>query len=129
MKRLLSSPLHRPWSRWFALIEWTGRKSGATYRTPVSFVRDGDEILITTGDVWSRNLIGGGPIRIWLRGTAQSAHAETVLDEDEIVALHERMFAVRPWFARLAGLGGSPERPTLIRSIRSGRRMVRVRVG
>ena len=128
MKRLLTSPLHRPWSRWFALIEWTGRRTARTYRTPVSYVRDGDEVLITTGDAWARNLEGGGPMRIWVRGDEHAAQGETVVGEDDLVTLHERMFRIRPWFARLAGLSRSPDRPTLLRAIRAGRRMVRVRL-
>lgn len=127
MKRLLRSRLHWPWSRWFALIEWTGRRSAITYRTPVSYVTDGDHVLITTGDAWWRNLVGGGPMKIWLAGRERPAMGEAILDEEELVRLHDRMFAIRPRFARLSGLPRSPDRPTLLRSIRAGRGMVVVR--
>ena len=50
MKRILTSPLHWPLSRWFAVIEWTGRKSGKRYATPVAYLAHGNETWVTTGD-------------------------------------------------------------------------------
>ena len=38
MKLILNSPVHWPLSRWFAVLSWTGRKSGRHYSTPVSYV-------------------------------------------------------------------------------------------
>lgn len=129
MKVLLRSPLHWPWSRWFAVIEWTGRRSGRRYATPVSYVSDGNTILITTGDRWWYNLLGGSEVRIWRAGQERTGHGEAIVDDESLVALHQRMLALRPWFARLAGLPSSPDRQTLLRSIRAGRRMVVVRLG
>lgn len=129
MKWLLRSPLHWPWSRWFAVIEWTGRKSGQTYRTPVSYTRHGHEVLITTGDKWSRNLEADSSVRLWLRGRAHTATAVVIEDDDECVALHQRMFAVRPIFARLAGITNGPgQEAELRRSMQAGRKLVRATV-
>jgi deazaflavin-dependent oxidoreductase (nitroreductase family) len=127
MKRLLASPLHWPWSRWFLVIGWTGRKTGRTYRTPVSYVREGDELLVTTGDAWWRNLIRGTETRIWLAGREQQASAEVVDDEQESLALHERMFARRPLFATLAGMPRAPDSAQVLRAIRAGRKVIRLR--
>ena len=41
---LLDSPLHMILSGSMAVIEYTGRKSGKTYRVPVEYVRDGDTL-------------------------------------------------------------------------------------
>ncbi len=128
MKRLLRSPLHWPWSRWFLVIGWTGRKSGRRYRTPVSYVRDGDEILITTGDSWWKNVAGGGDVELWLAGRERPATAESIEDEAESVALHQRMFARRPAFALLAGMSARAPSDEITRSIRAGRKLVRVRL-
>ncbi len=128
MRRLLRSPLHWPWSRWFALIEWRGRRSGRTYSTPVSHLADDDDVLITTGDRWSRNLVGGAPVSVWVRGRRRQGIAEAVLDERESLALHQHMFTTRPVFARLAGISGAGDTDEILRSIRAGRTLVRVRL-
>ena len=127
MKWLLRSPLNWPWSRWFLVIEWTGRRTGRTYRTPVSYAREGDELLITTGDAWWRNLTDNGDVRVWVAGRPRRARAEPVPDESESLTFHARMFARRPLFALLAGMRPSPPGAEIARSIRSGRMMIRVR--
>lgn len=127
MKRLLRSPLHWPWSRWFAVIEWTGRKSGKTYRTPVSYVRTGDEVLITTGDAWWRNLEADPSVRLWVRGREHRARAVVVEDDEESITRHREMFAARPIFATLAGISrGREQDAQLRRSLEAGRKLVRV---
>lgn len=128
MKRLLRSPFHWPWSHWFLVIEWTGRKTGRQYRTPVSYLREDTHLLITTGDAWWRNLVGGAPVRVWLKGRQHHATAEAVLAELELLALHERMFAERPAFAILAGISRPKDRGQILRAIRGGRKVVRVRL-
>lgn len=127
MKRLLKSPLHQPWSRWFLIIEWTGRKTGRVYRTPVSYLRHDQALLITTGDIWWKNLVGGAPVRVWVGGRARRATADVIATEDDAVALHQRMFSKRPFFAALAGIDRR-EPGQIVRSVRGGRRMVRVRI-
>ncbi len=128
MHRLLRSPLHWPWSRWFLVIEWTGRKTGRRYRTPVSYVRHDDEVLITTGDRWWKNLVGGAPVCVWVAGRPRDGTGEPVMDEAESISLHERMFGDQPFFAALAGISRSDQRADLVRAIGAGRKLVRVRV-
>ena len=48
MRAVLSLPFPTPLSANLMLISYTGRKSGKTYRQPVSYVRDGD-VLLTPG--------------------------------------------------------------------------------
>ncbi len=128
MKRLLTSPFHWPWSRWFTVVGWTGRKTGRNYRTPVAYLAADHDLLITTGDAWWRNLVGGAEVLVWLEGRERRATAEPVLEAEESLALHERMFAERPCFATLAGISRGADRDQLIRSIRAGRKLVRVRL-
>lgn len=128
MKRLLRSPLHWPWSRWFAVVEWTGRRSGRRYRTPVAYLLRGEEVWVTTGDAWWRNLRSNPEMRMWLAGREVEGVATLVTDPAESVQLHATMFEVRPLFARLAGLPSSPSAAEIERSIRSGRVLVRIKL-
>lgn len=127
MKRLLQSPLHWPWSHWFTVIEWTGRRSGRLYSTPVSYLRRGGEVWVTTGDAWWRNLSSNPKMRVWLAGTPVDADALPVTDPQESVRLHATMFEVRPFFARLAGLPSRPTAAQIARAVDAGRVLVRIR--
>ena len=104
MRPLLDSPIHWPFSRWFAVLAWKGRKTGRRYSTPVSYVREGDVVFLTTGDRWWRNLSGGAPITLRLAGRQREGTAEPILDAAAGRAEHERLFRAHPWFRRLAGL-------------------------
>jgi deazaflavin-dependent oxidoreductase (nitroreductase family) len=128
MKRILTSPLHWPLSRWFALIEWTGRKSGKRYSTPVAYLARDSETWITTGDRWWHNLGERPRVRIWLKGAPHDGLAEPVLDRAESVRLHSLLFEAKPFFARLAGLPARPTASEIERSVGAGRVLVRVSV-
>ena len=126
MKRVLTSPLHWPLSRWFAVIEWTGRKSGKRYSTPVAYLTSDSETWITTGDRWWLNLADRPQVRIWLKGARHEGTAQPVLDRAESVRLHATMFRAKPFFARLAGLPARPTASEIERSVAAGRVLVRV---
>ncbi|HTE66272.1 MAG TPA: nitroreductase/quinone reductase family protein [Candidatus Binatia bacterium] len=126
MKRLLQSPLHWPWSRWFAVVEWTGRRSQRRYRTPVAYLLRGDDVWVTTGDAWWRNLGSNPSMRVWLAGRLVAGEASLVTDAEESIQLHAEMFEVRPIFARLAGLPARPTRPQIARAVDAGRVLVRI---
>jgi deazaflavin-dependent oxidoreductase (nitroreductase family) len=128
MKRLLRSPLHWPWSRWFAVIEWTGRRSQRRYSTPVSYLLRGNEVWVTTGDAWWKNLRANPEMGVWLGGRHRSGAAGLVTDVAESVQLHASMFEVRPIFAQLAGLPARPNPDQIERAVNAGRVMVRIRL-
>jgi deazaflavin-dependent oxidoreductase (nitroreductase family) len=128
MKRLLRSPLHWPWSRWFTVVEWTGRRSGRRYSTPVAFLPRGGEVWVTTGDTWWRNLLSNPLIRVWLAGRQVVGDATLVTDRQESVQLHAAMFEARPFFARLAGLPPRPGRPQIAAAVDAGRTLIRIRL-
>jgi deazaflavin-dependent oxidoreductase (nitroreductase family) len=128
MKRILASPIHWPLSRWFAVIEWTGRKSGKRFATPVAYLIVGSEIWITTGDRWWRNLVERPNVRIRVRGARREGLAEPVLHIAESVRLHAEMFRARPFFARLAGLPARPTSGEIEQSVGAGRVLVRLSV-
>ena len=67
-KTTLRSPLHGGMSRRLLLITFPGRKSGKQYTTPISYVQHGDTLLLGVGGRWWKNLRGGVPVQVRLRG-------------------------------------------------------------
>jgi deazaflavin-dependent oxidoreductase (nitroreductase family) len=72
MRLILNSPLHGMMSAGLLLITYRGRKSGKEYTLPVQYAQDGKKIYIIPGmpeqKTWWRNLKGGLPVRLTLRG-------------------------------------------------------------
>ncbi len=50
--RLLHSPMHRALSARIMTVSYQGRKSGKSYRIPVSYYRDGDTVYCFTNGSW-----------------------------------------------------------------------------
>src|SRR5262245_2422548 len=85
LKAVLRSPLHRLASGRFALITYTGRKSGREYTIPTFYRDEGDEVKIAVGwperKVWWRNLTGdGAPVQLVVRGQRLQGHAVATRD-------------------------------------------------
>jgi hypothetical protein len=68
IRRILSLPFSTPLSKRLMLLYLTGRRSGRSYRQPVSYVKDGDSLLTPGGGNWKLNLVPGRAERIRLRG-------------------------------------------------------------
>lgn len=84
MKLILRSPLHGMLSKNTMLLTVTGRKSGRQYTLPVNYVQDAGYLLVVSqpGRTWWKNLRGGAPIRLRLRGEDRTGQAELVGEED-----------------------------------------------
>ena len=130
MRRILESPIHWPLSRWFAILSWTGRKSGRRYTTPISYIREDSTAWVTTGDRWWRNLSAGAPVRMRVAGRWHDATAKVVTDRAESLAIHERLFREHAWFRWLSGIpghrSGGAQPGAVDRALRSGRVLVRI---
>ena len=128
MKAILRSPVHWPLSRWFAVISWTGRKTGRRYSTPVSYVLGDSAMWVTTGDRWWRNVGGGMELR--LRGHAREATPTVIADPAESQREHQRLFRKHRWFRWLSGIPGDgkggADPAALERAIGAGRVLVRI---
>ena len=87
VKLLLRSPLHGLLGN-VMLITVTGRRSGRAITTPVNFVREGDDVLVTSDRrrTWWRNLRGGAPVTVRLKGSDRSGRAEVAADDRAAVA-------------------------------------------
>jgi len=88
----------------YAIIEFKGRKSGRIYRTPVAYVRDGDEVLLSTDSPWYRNVASGAHVRLLLRGRMVGGIADTVIDPDASTAILRKLVDEIPSYSRPAGL-------------------------
>lgn len=86
MKFVLRSPVHGMVSKFTTLITFTGRKSGKTYTTPVSYSQCDDQVYIFSHANWWKNLCGGAPVTLCLQGQERQGWAEPVAeDKDTIV--------------------------------------------
>lgn len=133
MRVLLGSPLHWPLSRWFLILAWTGRKSGKQYSTPVSYLREGDDLWVTTGDRWWRNLEGGAPVAVRISGHWRKGIGAPLTVVEESQRQHERLFRAHRWFRWLSGIpgdrSGGTDAEALGRALAAGRVLVRVSLG
>jgi deazaflavin-dependent oxidoreductase (nitroreductase family) len=67
-------------------ITFTGRKSGKTYTTPVSYSQEGDQVYIFTHATWWKNLTGGAPVTLRIRGREFQGLAEPIAEDKCTVA-------------------------------------------
>lgn len=86
MKFVLRSPMHGAVSKSILLITFTGRKSGKVYTTPVSYSRQDEYVYAFTHASWWKNLRGGAPVTLRLRGHDFDGFAEPVAENKEAVA-------------------------------------------
>lgn len=87
IKLLLQSPLHGVMSSNTLILEFKGRKSGRTMSTPISYVQTADAIHCFTGkpNIWWRNLRGGDPAKLLIKGRRVTATPEVVLDDSVVL--------------------------------------------
>ncbi len=109
MRVILGLPIATPLSGRLMLLFLTGRKTGKTYRQPVSYVRDGATLLTPGGGRWKLNLQEGRPERIRLRGRDVRARPELVSDPAEVERLLGVMMAGNPRIARFVGIPRGPD--------------------
>ncbi len=97
MKFVLRSPLHGIVDKQILLITFTGRKSGKTYTTPVSYSQHGDQVVIFTHASWWKNLRGDVPVSLHIRGRDLQGLAEPIVEDKQAVAagLAEHLRKVR----------------------------------
>lgn len=86
MKLILHTPMHGMVSKTTLLITFTGRKSGKAFTTPVSYSKEGDQVYVFTHAAWWKNLIGGAPVNLLIRGREFRGLAEPVVEDKETIA-------------------------------------------
>ncbi|OHU94739.1 nitroreductase family deazaflavin-dependent oxidoreductase [Mycobacterium talmoniae] len=105
--RVVTNPLFRPISGWvplWSIIEHKGRRSGKTYRTPVSMFHtpDGVAVLLVYGPDrdWLKNLQAAGGGRVKLSGKTFDVTDPRVVPTSEAVGL------LKPPWRQLLGHAG-----------------------
>jgi F420H(2)-dependent quinone reductase len=83
---LLRSRLHHWRSDTDMLLIFKGRKSGKKYTVPVCYIQEGDVISCITKVGWWRNLQGGVPVTVCVKGRDLQGTADTVVDDQETIA-------------------------------------------
>ena len=111
------------------LVAYTGRKTGRSYVKPVSYVRDGRDLLIPGGGPWWRN-VENRPLAVRLEGSWWTATAEVIKDMPAMSALLSRMLALNPALSVFTGIrrgaDGRPDARSLQRAHSRGLVVLRV---
>ncbi|MGA8040383.1 MAG: nitroreductase/quinone reductase family protein [Acidimicrobiia bacterium] len=89
-----------------ALLTFTGRRSGKTYRIPVSYERQGDTVTVISKKVrnWWRNFENPREVQIRLAGTDYIGKAEAHTDPSQIHDYMVEYLEKRPIDAKAYGL-------------------------
>jgi len=80
MNMLLRSPLHSVLSNSLMTLTFQGRKSGKRYTIPVGYLQRSNTLYLFTHSSWWKNLQGGVPVTVRLRGQEVAGVAEPVQD-------------------------------------------------
>jgi hypothetical protein len=129
MRAILGLPVATPLGRSLMLATITGRKTGRTYRQPVSYVRDGEVLLTPGGGRWKLNLKPDVPVWLRIRGRDVIATPELVSDLSEVDRLLGIMTVANPRSAGFIGISrgadGHFDRAGLENAVSHGFRVVR----
>ena len=90
---ILRSPLHRLLSPLVLLLTYTGRKTGRSYTIPVGYSREDDTFTIWSAHPWWKNLSGGAPVVVRLRGRQRTGWAVAIEDREAVLTEVERLVA------------------------------------
>ena len=110
---VLNSPLHPLLSKDMMLLTFTGRRTGKSYTTPVSYVRDGEVVRCFTHARWARTLRGGAEVTVLVRGDHRSGRADVVTGDVDRVGRALEDFLTRvprdlPYYDVTPGPDGRP---------------------
>jgi deazaflavin-dependent oxidoreductase (nitroreductase family) len=129
---VLHTPLIHPLlsGRW-ASLEFTGRRTGRIYRTPIAYARDGESVYITTDSPWWKNLRGGARVRLLIRLHAYVGHAYPVTEPAEAARRLRQILDAVPTLAYPGDVrivGGAVSDQELDRVISAGRKVIEIRL-
>ncbi len=130
---LLRSPLHRFLDKNTMVITVSGRKSGKLYTFPVSYVRDGETLLVISQKdrTWWKNLQGGAGVTVLVQGHTLQAKGETYTDTEMVAKILLQILQDVPAYQRPLHLpltaSGQPEHPEDLTRLAQEHVIVRMR--
>jgi len=85
IRLLRTSGIERWLGSYIALLAFKGRRSGRLFATPLTYLRDGGEVIIVTkrGRVWWRNLLDEPRVALRLAGRNVRGVARVLSGDDE----------------------------------------------
>ena len=86
MSRLLRSSRHGMVSDRYMLLTFTGRKTGRTFTTPITYQRVDDRVFVVTSENfgWWKNLRGGAEVEVLIRQQTYRGLATASLEPERI---------------------------------------------
>lgn len=132
MAFLLRSPLHRLMSGSTMLITMTGRKSGRPITTPANYYQEDSNLWVISNRerTWWRNLKGGAPVKLHLRGREANGFGEVFMEEGVVTDQIGEFVRHLPISARSLGVrmrDGQPDQTDLARLAKE-RVMIRIQL-
>jgi hypothetical protein len=103
-KTLIRSPLHGVASKSLMTMTITGRKSGKRYVVPIGYTQIGDTIYCGTKGGWYKNLRGGAPVILWLRGRDVPATARAIEEQEGLMAAYRAFLPKAQHYAGILGV-------------------------
>ncbi len=129
MRLVLALPFPTPLTKRLMLLFLTGRRTGRSYRQPVSYVPYEGALLTPGGGKWTLNLVEGQPVRVRLRGHDVEARPEIISDLDEVERLLGVITDANPTAGRFVGISKGPDgrldRERLAVAVQYGFRIIR----
>ena len=129
---LLHSPLHRFLDKNTMVIGVSGRRSGKNYTFPVSYIRDGETLLVISQKdrTWWKNLQGGAMVTVFVQGHTLQARGETFTDTEMAANILLQILRRVPAYQRLLHVSlaadGQPEHPEDLTRLAQGHVIVRM---
>jgi hypothetical protein len=100
VKAIVQSPLHFLVGSGIGVISVKGLRSGKVYATPINLMPDGNGFMAVSlrSRTWWRNLRGGQPAELHMKGQTQKVRGE-VVEERELVR-----YSLGAYFAQHPGM-------------------------
>jgi deazaflavin-dependent oxidoreductase (nitroreductase family) len=112
MKLMLHTPVVQGWiGETIALITFTGRRTGMSYTTPVTYYREGDTVIVITKKPrnWWRNLLEHPEVELRLKGRTFEGHARASVGSEAELPVLLKFLENRPFDAKAYGVTITPE--------------------
>jgi hypothetical protein len=135
VRAVLGSPLHPILSHKLLLITLRGRRTGRLHTLPVGYAQAGNTLYVLVGDyqtkTWWRNLQGGAPLQLRLRGRTMPATGSLLRWESDAEALVTALghyVALFPAVRRTLHITGRPDAPDPEALRTAAREVIMVRI-